>query len=198
MECTSATATVFVGKSDTVLAQSVCEYLKFCGYHVVRLEELESTALITGLVFDAGLLTNIQAGHGPVGSDLEAIVRSLRHQFAPRSAGGARVVALGTRDALGSPQRPTAAAHGGALVSTVRSLAFELGRSGVTVNLVAGLPTTLAESPVDEPASLLPWDVTDEDLAATAEFFLNARSNYVTGQVMYCCGGAQLLSSLSM
>jgi NAD(P)-dependent dehydrogenase (short-subunit alcohol dehydrogenase family) len=40
--------------------------------------------------------------------------------------------------------------------------------------------------------------VTPEDIAAAITFFLDRRSGYITGQVLHCCGGASLLSSLSV
>ena len=40
--------------------------------------------------------------------------------------------------------------------------------------------------------------VTPEDIAAAVAFFLDRRSGYITGQILHCCGGASLLSSLSV
>jgi acetyl-CoA acetyltransferase len=49
-----------------------------------------------------------------------------------------------------------------------------------------------------EPVPLTGEPVTPEDIAATVTFFLDRRSGYITGQVLHCCGGASLLSSLSV
>ncbi|MBZ9645910.1 SDR family oxidoreductase [Streptomyces sp. PSKA30] len=43
-----------------------------------------------------------------------------------------------------------------------------------------------------EPEAFTPHPVTAQDIAETAAFLLDARSGYVTGQVLYVCGGKSL------
>ena len=49
-----------------------------------------------------------------------------------------------------------------------------------------------------EPVPLTGEPVTADDIAAAVAFFLDRRSGYITGQILHCCGGASLLSSLSV
>jgi NAD(P)-dependent dehydrogenase (short-subunit alcohol dehydrogenase family) len=76
-----------------------------------------------------------------------------------------------------------------------------LGRAAITVNLVVGLPVGTGEDRSDlvgaRAESLLPWHITEAELAATVAFLLDPRSSYITGQVLHCTGGASLLSSLT-
>jgi NAD(P)-dependent dehydrogenase (short-subunit alcohol dehydrogenase family) len=152
---------------------------------------------LAGMIFDAGLL---DGEPWPWNAAIPALQSALREHlplFADQAGGGARVVMLGSRDWLGAPGRAEQASIGGGLVSAVRSLALELGRRAVTVNLVVGLPERDPSGTAFEAQTLLPWPVSADDLAATTEFFLDRRSSYITGQVLYCCAGASLLSSLS-
>jgi NAD(P)-dependent dehydrogenase (short-subunit alcohol dehydrogenase family) len=49
-----------------------------------------------------------------------------------------------------------------------------------------------------EPVPLTGEPVTADDIAAAVAFFLDRRSGYLTGQILHCCGGVSLLSSLSV
>jgi hypothetical protein len=162
---------------------------------------------VNGVVYVPGLLAGIEnAGRDPARALMD-LVESLRPRLAPRERGGARLVAVGSRDWLGWPSRPQVAAQAAALVATVRSLALAHGRAGITVNAVIGIPldaTTLRGAGavpgthLYEPVPLTGEPVTAEDIAATVSFFLDQRSGYITGQILHCCGGASLLSSLSV
>jgi NAD(P)-dependent dehydrogenase (short-subunit alcohol dehydrogenase family) len=145
---------------------------------------------LAGMIFDAGVL---DGDPRPWTAAVSALQSALREHLPHFADGGARAVVLGTRDWLGAPGQSEQAAIGGGLVSAVRSLALEYGRRAITVNLVVGLPEH--DPPTVE--GLLPWPVSTNDLAAATEFFLDRRSSYITGQVLYCCAGASLLSSLS-
>jgi NAD(P)-dependent dehydrogenase (short-subunit alcohol dehydrogenase family) len=140
---------------------------------------------LAGMIFDAGLLDG-----EPWSAAMPAFQAALRDHLPLFAEQGARVVVIGSRDWLGSPGHSERAAVAGGLVSAVRSLALEHGRRAITVNLVVGMPE-------HDQRTLLPWQVSADDLAAAVEFFLDRRSSYLTGQVLYCCAGANLLSSLS-
>ncbi len=110
-----------------------------------------------------------------------------------KGEGGGAIVVVTSRDTLGAGDRPEIAAAAGALVSAARSLALHYAEFGVTVNVVAGPPSV-----VDAPPVLLPDPVTASDVAEAVAFFADPRSRYITGQLMFVCGGSSLLSSLSV
>jgi hypothetical protein len=205
---------VVLSRGDETVTQAIASTLKREGWQVEvlsghgrdLLDDLATGRPVDGVVLVPGLLTDQPDDADPAG-DLLALVDALSPRLRPSAEGGARVVAVGSRDWLGWPSRPRLAAQAAALVATVRSLALAQGRRGVTVTAVVALPpeaTTLrGTGPVPgthlyEPVALTSNPVTEEDIAATVSFFLNSRSGYITGQVLHCCGGADLLSSLSV
>ncbi|MDX1433715.1 MAG: SDR family oxidoreductase, partial [Gammaproteobacteria bacterium] len=91
----------------------------------------------------------------------------------------------------------------GALVSMTRVWALELAAFGISVNAIAPGPvrTELFEraNPPDNPRTLqiveaIPVGRLGEphDIANAVAFFLDERSSFVTGQVLYVCGGVTL------
>lgn len=191
-----------VGPAGDATTQMAME-LKALGWDVRTAGDGASEAVLSGLVFDPGLLdpTTDPQMTDPA-AELRAAIEHARARFAPS---GGRVVVIASRDYLGAPENVAQAAAGGALISAVRSLALELGRSAITVNLVVGLPLQPADNAADgvsayvgaHAEALLPSKPTTADVAATADFLLDPRSSYITGQVLHCTGGASLLSSLS-
>jgi NAD(P)-dependent dehydrogenase (short-subunit alcohol dehydrogenase family) len=172
----------------TVVSQAVASQLRDAGWDIRT--EGESTEPVDAVLFDPGMLDVDAAVSGAATALLDLAERTT---FRPRADGGAALVAIGSRDQLGSAGAPELAAEAGALATMVRSLALRLAPSGVTVNLVAGLSAVLGS-----PQGLLPEAVPPEDIAATAVFLLDPRSRYITGQLLFCCGGASLLSSMSV
>lgn len=205
---------VVLSRGDESVTQSVLSTLERDGWQVEVLRGAGALVglasdrrSVAGVVFVPGLL-NGDPGHGldPAG-DLLALAEAVSPRLRRAEDGGAHVVAVGSRDWLGWPTRPRLAAQAAALVATVRSLALSLGRRGVTVNAVIALPPEpsppraegqVLDSRLREPAPLSGSRVTEEDIAETVSFFLDHRSGYITGQVLHCCGGASLLSSLSV
>jgi NAD(P)-dependent dehydrogenase (short-subunit alcohol dehydrogenase family) len=162
---------------------------------------------VRGVVYVPGLLSDTVGAHADPAGELVDLVELLRPRFPSVTDGGARVVAVGSRDWLGWPNRPRAAAQAAGLVAAVRSLALAHGQAGITVNAVMATPPDAASrrdaGPVPgthlyEPVPLTGAPVTPEDIAAAVAFFLDRRSGYITGQILHCCGGASLLSSLSV
>ena len=117
--------------------------------------------------------------------------------------GFGRVVNISSRTILGKPGRSVYAGTKAALVSMTRTWALELGRHNVTVNAIAPGPidTTLfrdANSELDreEFATSVPVGRVGlpADIANAASFFLGEDAGFVTGQVLFVCGGTSLPS----
>ena len=162
---------------------------------------------LDGVVYVPGLLAGVVREHADPACALLDLLEVVRPHLTDAEHGGARVVAVGCRDWLGWPTRPRVAAQAAGLIAAVRSLALAHGRAGITLNAVVGMPPDAEAIRAGEPAPgthlyepvpLTGQSVTAEDIAATVAFFLDSRSAYITGQVLHCCGGASLLSSLSV
>ncbi|GHE07007.1 SDR family oxidoreductase [Klenkia taihuensis] len=115
-----------------------------------------------------------------------------------RAAGFGRVVNMSSRAALGKAERTAYAAAKAGLLGLTRVWALELGPAGVTVNAVGPGPiaTPLFEAANDEQTTRAIVDAvpvrrmgTPEDVAHAVDFFLADQAGFVTGQVLYVCGG---------
>jgi 3-oxoacyl-[acyl-carrier protein] reductase/2-[hydroxy(phenyl)methyl]-succinyl-CoA dehydrogenase BbsD subunit len=113
-----------------------------------------------------------------------------------------RIISISSRAWLGGPgQVPYASAKAG-LVGLTRTLALELGRSGITANCVApGLIHTPMwdELPDKDKAFLLSKVPTRQlgsadDIANAVLFFADDGAGFISGQVLYICGGRSLFS----
>ncbi|MFI9542829.1 SDR family oxidoreductase [Streptomyces sp. NPDC052016] len=190
----------------TATADAITARLKSNGYEVSSHAVFaDPTEPVDAFVYEPGLLEGTPTRNAA--ERLLTVVSRLAPFLRTPEEGGSRIVVVASRDGLGWPSRPELAAQSGALVSAARSLALHLGRTGTTVNVVSALPpegSPLREAGrpenthLYEPQALTPHPVTVQDIADTAAFFLDPRSGYITGQVLHCCGGASLLSSLSV
>ena len=119
---------------------------------------------------------------------------------AMRAARFGRIVNIASRAALGKELRTAYAASKAGLIGLTRTWALELARDGVTVNAIGPGPIATElfrrANPDDSPrtraivAGVPVGRVgTPEDVAHAAAFFLDDRAGFVTGQVMYVCGG---------
>lgn len=117
-----------------------------------------------------------------------------------RQAGFGRVVNMSSRAALGKELRTAYAASKAGLLGMTRVWALELGAEGITVNAIGPGPirTELFDrvNPADSPRTKAIIDSVPvkrlgepADVAAATDFFLSAESGFVTGQVLYVCGG---------
>ena len=113
-----------------------------------------------------------------------------------------RIINIASRAWLGGPgQAPYSSAKAG-MVGFTRTLALELGRKGITVNCIApGLIHTPLwdELPEKNQKFLLQKQPTGklgdvDDVANAVLFLADDDCSFITGQVLYVCGGRSLFS----
>lgn len=121
-----------------------------------------------------------------------------------QARGYGRIVLMSSRAALGLQTRTAYAATKAGMIGMARTWALELGPSGITVNVVAPGPIqdTAMFQDVIEPGSererALAAQIPVKRLGTTADvanavmFFLSRDAGFVTGQVLYVCGGASV------
>ena len=111
-----------------------------------------------------------------------------------------RIVNIASRAALGKELRTAYAATKAGLIGMTKTWALELAAQGITVNAIGPGPigTELfhAANPPDSPKTKAIIEGvpvkrlgTPEDIAHAAAFLLDERAGFVTGQVVYVCGG---------
>ena len=119
-------------------------------------------------------------------------------------AGWGRIVNLSSIGALGHKGQASYSAAKAGVQGLTKTLALELGRSGITVNAVAPgfIVTAMTESIAERvgmPFEQMQADVaatipvgrsgTPQDIAHSVAFFADERSGFVNGQVLYVAGG---------
>jgi 3-oxoacyl-[acyl-carrier protein] reductase len=119
-------------------------------------------------------------------------------------AGWGRIVNLSSIGALGHKGQASYSAAKAGLQGLTKTLALELGRSGITVNAVApGFTATAMTELIAERVGVRFEDMqaemaasipvgragTPEDIAHAVAFFVDQRSGFVNGQVLYVAGG---------
>ncbi len=117
-------------------------------------------------------------------------------------SGFGRIVNISSRAWLGGFGQVNYSASKGGAVSLTRTLAIELARKGITVNAVAPgiVDTPLIQSYTAEQRDRLEKSVPMgrigqiEDIAGTVGFLSDEANSYVTGQLIYVCGGRSLSS----
>jgi 3-oxoacyl-[acyl-carrier protein] reductase len=122
---------------------------------------------------------------------------------AMKAARFGRVVLISSRAVLGLPTRTAYSATKAGMLGMARTWALELAPHGITVNVVAPGPVQTANfhsivpegSPqVQKIAEAIPVKRLGQpqDVARAALFFADADAGFITGQVLYVCGGTSV------
>ena len=125
---------------------------------------------------------------------LQAVLPSMK------AAGLGRVVNISSRVALGKELRTVYSASKAGLHGMTKTWALELGGHGITVNAIGPGPIATdlfntVNPPEDPRTQKIIRSVpvkrlgTPEDVADAVSFFCSERSGFVTGQVLFVCGG---------
>lgn len=174
-------------------------------------EEIGRHWEVTTLVHNAGairpaLLADVQPG------DLDALTQlhlgcalQLTQAALPamRARRFGRIVLMSSRAALGLPTRTVYGATKAGLIGLARTWALELGPDGITVNVVAPGPVrtdmfyevvAAGSDKERQLAASIPVRRLGEpqDVARAVMFFVDRAASFVTGQVLYVCGGASV------
>ena len=173
--------------------------------------EIARAHSVTTLIHNAGvirpaLLPDVKA------EDLQALMNlhlgaavTLAQAVLPamKGAGYGRIVLVSSRAVLGLPTRTSYSATKAGMLGMARTWALELAPAGITVNVVAPGPIQTANfhsiipegSPqVDRVAQAIPVKRLGqpEDVARAVLFFADRNAGFVTGQVLYVCGGTSV------
>ncbi|MFN2645533.1 MAG: SDR family NAD(P)-dependent oxidoreductase [Burkholderiales bacterium] len=122
---------------------------------------------------------------------------------AMQAASYGRIVLVSSRAVLGLPTRTSYAATKAGMLGLARTWALELAPQGITVNVVAPGPIRTANfysvipegSPqLERVAQAIPVKRLGEvdDVARAVLFFADRDAGFVTGQVLYVCGGTSV------
>lgn len=202
----SAPATPVDGVEDVVVDLCAQAELRAAGERLAGRNEVVALVNNAGLVFPAPLekidLADLQR---LVDLHLKASVilaQALVPGMKARKFG--RIVNLATRAQLGKHGRSSYAATKLGLVAFTRTWALELGPSGITVNAVAPGPIAtdmFLKNNSDKvkretlEATAVKRFGTPEDVANAIMFLLAPATGFVTGQVLYVCGGMSITSA---
>ena len=160
---------------------------------VVRMEPLEEVALDG---FDRMMAINVR----PCIQTMQALVPGMK------AAGFGRVVNIASRAALGHLHQTVYSATKAALIGLTKTWALEFARHGITCNAVGPGPvdTDMFRSVYPEGSekrseylARIPVGRVGEpgDMANAVSFFLDARTSFVTGQVLFVGGGLSVEKS---
>ena len=163
---------------------------------------------ITTLVNNAGIVkpasvedATVEELNAVVALNLAGSIRCVQAVLpAMKKAKYGRIVCISSRAALGKSLRIVYSATKAALHGMTRTMALELGQHGITVNAVGPGPIATdlftRVNPPDAPATKriiesIPMGRmgTADDIAQGVAMLTDPRSGFITGQVLYVCGG---------
>jgi NAD(P)-dependent dehydrogenase (short-subunit alcohol dehydrogenase family) len=183
--------------SDTEATRRICEKLK--------------NRKITTIIHNAGVIrpalladVRLEDFDALVNLHLKAAITLMQAALpAMKAEGYGRVVLVSSRAVLGLPTRTSYSATKAGMLGMARTWALELAPMGITVNVVAPGPVRTANfhsvipegSPqVDKVAQAIPVKRLGEveDVARAVMFFAAKEAGFITGQVLYVCGGTSV------
>jgi 3-oxoacyl-[acyl-carrier protein] reductase len=123
-----------------------------------------------------------------------------------RERGFGRIILMSSRAALGLPTRTAYAATKAGMIGMARTWALELAPYGITVNVIA--PGPIADTEMfrevipqgDEREQTLAKAIPagrlgrSDDVARAVMFFADPQNSFVTGQILFVCGGSSIAS----
>ena len=118
-----------------------------------------------------------------------------------KAAGYGRVVLVSSRAVLGLPTRTAYSATKAGMLGMARTWALELAPQGITVNVVAPGPietdnfySVVPRGQGDKVAQAIPVKRLGQagDVARAVMFFADRDAGFVTGQLLYVCGGTSV------
>ena len=173
--------------------------------------EIAKTHQVTTLIHNAGTIrpallpeVKLEDLNALVNLHLSAAVSLLQASLpAMKAAGYGRVVLVSSRAVLGLPTRTAYSATKAGMLGMARTWALELAPHGITVNVVAPGPIETDNfhsivprgSPqVEKIAQSIPLKRLGQagDVARAVLFFADRQNGFVTGQVLYVCGGTSV------
>ena len=175
---------------------------------VKLLSEIAALHPVTTLVNNVGIVRPAPIEEATL-EDLHAVVALnlgtsilCAQAFIPlmKKAKTGRIINISSRVALGKELRTVYAATKAGLHGMTRTWALELAPFGITVNAVGPGPiATELFHQVNPPSSPRTQVIIDgvpvrrlgvpDDIAQAVSFFSDQRSSFITGQVIYVCGG---------
>jgi 3-oxoacyl-[acyl-carrier protein] reductase len=178
------------------------------------MKEVTANHKITGVVHNAGYSspqpmeeTTLDVYDDVMAINLRAMLLVTQPCVAHmKEAGGGRITSVSARAALGKEMRTAYSAAKAGQLGFTRTWSLELARHNITVNAVAPGPigTDLFRSThpdgspelkeVEEGTPLNRLG-TPEDVAGAIAFFMSDDASFITGQVLYVCGGRSVGSA---
>ena len=125
------------------------------------------------------------------------MIAEYARRFVARNARNGRVVIVSTDAASAHVANVSYAASKHALESYARSAAVELGKYGITVNVVAPGPTQTGYITSENESALVPHIPlgrlgTPDDIADVIVFLASEQARWLTGQLIYAGGGSRM------